>query len=56
MCAGLRLFVGGEALDRALARRLRAEVRELWNFYGPSRVRQASTIDFTRVGVIRTAP
>ena len=31
-------------------------VGSYWNFYGPSRVRQASTIDFTRVGVIRTAP
>jgi len=28
----------------------------IWNSYGPSRVRQAPTIDFTRVGVIRTAP
>ncbi len=28
----------------------------IWNTYGPSRVRQAPIIDFTRVGVIRTAP
>jgi hypothetical protein len=28
----------------------------LWNSYGPSRLRETPTIDFTRVGVIRTAP
>ena len=27
-----------------------------WNTYGPSRLREAPTIDFARVGVIRTAP
>jgi uncharacterized membrane protein len=27
-----------------------------WNTYGPSRLREAPTIDFSRVGVIRTAP
>jgi len=28
----------------------------LWNSYGPSRLRETPTIDFTRVGVIRPAP
>ena len=27
-----------------------------WNTYGPSRLREAPTIDFARVGVIKTAP
>jgi hypothetical protein len=28
----------------------------IWSYFGPSRVRQAPVTDFTRVGVIRTAP
>ncbi|HEX8273213.1 MAG TPA: amino acid adenylation domain-containing protein [Longimicrobiaceae bacterium] len=33
---GLRALCGGEALDGELARRLRPQVAELWNLYGPT--------------------
>ncbi|WP_169808726.1 non-ribosomal peptide synthetase [Microtetraspora niveoalba] len=41
---GMRLLVGGEPLDPALARELRTRSAGLWNAYGPAEVTVASTV------------
>ena len=40
----LRIFCGGEALDRSLAARLLAAGSELWNLYGPTETTVWSTV------------
>ena len=46
-CAELRVLCGGEALPTALAEALAANIRELWNLYGPTETTIWSTM--TRV-------
>ncbi|GAA2390144.1 hypothetical protein GCM10010404_54210 [Nonomuraea africana] len=41
---GMRLMVGGEPLDPALARELQTRVATLWNAYGPAEATVASSV------------
>jgi amino acid adenylation domain-containing protein len=42
---GLRMFIGGEALNQDLAAQLLARGGELWNLYGPTETTVWSTLD-----------